>query len=120
MLDVERPGGVVDNAVAVVVVANGAVKLVVAEDAVEGFALGGFRADGGRGDFHAVGGHSRAGADELAVDFHEAGVAGLDGAELRMIANLGNLDAGAVHEVEQTFAEFRLTPQTVNLQADAH
>ena len=44
VLDVEHFGGVVDCAVAVVVVANRAVELMIAQDAIEGLALRGIRA----------------------------------------------------------------------------
>jgi len=43
MLHRKHLGGVVDCAVAVVVVADGAIKQMVAEDVVEGFALRGVR-----------------------------------------------------------------------------
>ena len=82
MFDVELGGGVVDDAVLVIVVANGAVELVVLEDAIESFALGdvdfGTLAD----DDHVGGDRGGAGAHEFAVNLDHAGVAALDGAHL--------------------------------------
>ena len=42
------------------------------------------------GDGHVSGDRGSAGADELPVDLDHAGVAGLDGAHRRQIADLGN------------------------------
>ena len=96
MLYVELFGGVVDGAVLVVVVADGAVEHVVLQDAVEGFALG--DVDGlACGDYvHAGGDVGGAGAGKFAVDLDHAGVAALDGAHLRDVADLrdGFLHAG--------------------------
>ena len=71
-------GSVVDCAVAVVVVAHRAVKLMIAENAVERLGAGSSRAAGRRGDFHSVGRHRGASSNQLAIHLHYAGIAGLD------------------------------------------
>ncbi len=63
MLYAEFFGGVVDGAVLVVVVADGAVEHVVLEDAVEGFALGDVDGLACGLDGHAGGDGCGAGAD---------------------------------------------------------
>jgi len=50
---------------------------------------------------HAVGGDGRAGPDERTVDFDHAVVARLDGAELRVIADVGNRDRYALDDVDE-------------------
>ena len=102
VLDREQFRGVVDGAVAVVVVADRAVEQVVAEDAIECLALGGRRPRrlGGRPSSPSAACRC-AGADQLAVDLDHAGVAGLDGAELGVIADLRNLGAAAVDHIDQ-------------------
>ncbi len=81
-------GGVVDRAVLVVVVADGAVEVVVLEDAVEGLALGDVDGFAFCLDVHAGGDCCCAGACELSVDLDHASVAALDGAHLREVADL--------------------------------
>ena len=114
VLDAQQLGRVVDGAVAVVVVAHRAVELVVAEDAVEGCAL---RVLGcrGRGRHQHVARHLRsARPHQRAVDLHHARVAGLYGAELRVIADLRNLDATAVEQVDEALARCRLVGSPVH------
>ena len=89
MLDLEHGRGVVHGAVAVVVVADGAVEQVIAEDAIEGLALGGVGALRFGEDSHAFGGGGSAGANQLAVGLDHAGIAGLDRAELMVVTDLG-------------------------------
>ncbi len=106
---IEVFGGVMDSAVLVVVVADGAVEHVVLEDAVEGLALGDVDCFTGGLDGHAGGDGCGAGADEFAVDFNHASVAALDGAHLLEIADVrdGLLYAGfgaAIEQVEEEFA----------------
>lgn len=88
VLDVKICGGVVDGAVLVVVVADGAVEHVVLEDAVKGLALGNIYVIALCGDLHVGSDRGGAGADELAVYLDHAGVAGLDGAHLGDVADL--------------------------------
>jgi hypothetical protein len=61
-------------------------------------------ARGGGIDGYAGGDGGGAGADELTVDFDEAGVAGLDGSEVRLIADLGERDGGAIEDVYEALA----------------
>ncbi len=106
VLYVEDGSGVVDGAVVVVVIADGAVEHVVLQDAVEGFALGDVDGLACGLDRHAGGDGGGAGTGELSVYFDDAGVAALDGAHLRDVADLrdGLLHAGlgaAVEEVDE-------------------
>ena len=56
---------------------------------------------------------ARAGPDELAVDFDHAGVAGLDRAKLRVIADLRQLDAGAIDDIDQAFPRGDVSPLAI-------
>src|SRR5262249_11337484 len=96
VFDCEEFGGVVDGAIAVVVVTDGAVKQMIAQDAIEGLSLRGDDFGGFGFDVHACGDRGCAGPHEFAAGFDEAGVAGLNWAELRVIADLGNVNVGAV------------------------
>ena len=117
MLDVEQVGGVVDGAVAVVVVADGAIEQVVAEDAVEGFALRAMsRALGLGDDDHAARRLGGAGADQVAIDLDHAGVAGLDGPELRVVADLREDPACFVQQVN----EITVSPDTMGRSIDLY
>jgi hypothetical protein len=96
MGDVEERRRIVNRAVAVVVVTDGAVQQMVMQDAIEGIELRifrpcGFCNDGYRGsNFHATS------ADELTIDLHHAGIAGLNGPKLGVIADLGDFPAAAI------------------------
>ena len=114
MLDGEKPRGVMDCAVTVVVVADRAVEHVIAENPVERFPLSGDRPCGSRGNVHPGRDVGGAGPDQFAVHLHHARVAGLNRAKLRVIANLGNFRAGAVDEVNETFIGLRLSGRTIN------
>lgn len=91
MLHIEVLCSVVNGAIAVVVVADGAVEFVILKDAIEGVALGHVGARAFREDGHVGGDGSGAGANELSVDFDHAGVTGLDGSHLRQVAHLCKL-----------------------------
>src|SRR5258706_3170285 len=118
VLHLQQFCGVVDGAVAVVVVADGAIEEMVFKDAIEGLALGG----GGRwrvGDNgHRVTDHRRAGAHQFSIHLHHAGVAGLNGAELWVIADLGQLNFCAVNVVDKTLASFGLNHGAVDRYAN--
>jgi hypothetical protein len=90
MLYVEFLRGVVDGAVAVVVVADGAVEHVILEDSVEGLALRDVDILGGGFYLHSRLNPGGAGAYEFTVDLDDAGIATLDGAHLRNVADLWN------------------------------
>jgi hypothetical protein len=51
---------------------------------------------------------------QLAVDLHHACVAALDGAELRVIANLRQGNSATVDEVDQTLSRVDFLRRTVN------
>ena len=89
------------GAIAVTVVANRAVKLVVAEEPIERLPLSFARRSGIRGDTQAWRHSGDAGPHEFAVNLNHAGVAGLDRAKLRVIANVGQLNATAVDDIDQ-------------------
>jgi hypothetical protein len=108
MLYLEQRCGVVNGAIVVVVVTDGAVEHVVLEDAVEGLTLGDVDGLAGGFDGHAGSDLGAAGADEFSVHLNHAGVTALDGAHLGDVADLRNflLDASgcsAVEEVEEKF-----------------
>ena len=92
---------VVHGAIAVTVVANCAVKQVVAENPIECFALSFTRCGGIRSNTQAWRYLGGASTHELAVDLNHACVAGLNGTKLRVIANLSQLNATAVDHVDQ-------------------
>jgi hypothetical protein len=118
VLDFEERGGVVDGAVLVVVVADGAVEEVIAEDAVEGFALGGLGSVAFGFDLHVGGEAGAAGASEFAVHFDHAGVAGLDGAELLEVADLGEFFGSAIDGVDEGLAVEALIAAAIHNEVD--
>ena len=91
VLHVQLRCGVVHRAVLVVVVAHGAVEHVVLEQAVEGLALRDVGALALGEDDHARGDRGGAGADQMPIRDGHAGVAALDRAHLRQIADLRDL-----------------------------
>jgi hypothetical protein len=117
MLDGERPGSVMHGAIAITVVANRAVQQVIAEDAIKGFALGGISPGRGRRNGHAVDKLGRASANQLSVDLDHAGVAGLNGAKLVVVTDLGKLDADSVDQIDQPFSRYKLPNNTVDTDA---
>ena len=104
VLHVKHLGRVVDLAVLVVVVADGAIEKVVGEDVVERLPLRGIGP--GRLCFHAhPGGDLRgAGPHQLAVHLDHAGVAGLQGAKLVVVADVGNLGLMAHQQIDEQLA----------------
>lgn len=80
--------GVVDRAVAVIVIADGTVEIVILQDTVECLSLGGVGACALGKQLH-VSPHCRAaGARELSIDLDHAAIASLNRPKLRVIANL--------------------------------
>ena len=96
---------VVDCAIAVVVIANSAVKLVVLKDPVERLALGDIGTLAAGGDCHPSLRLGCARAHQFSVHFHHAGVARLDGPHLRVVANLREIPARqrSIHGLHQQF-----------------
>ena len=114
VLDGQHLHGVVDRAVAVVVVADGAVEDVIGQKDVERLDLRCFGARSCRVHGHAVGHGRAAGADELAVALDQAGVAGLDRAELGMVADVGDLGAHAFDHIDEPFAGLGVAEDAVD------
>src|SRR5712691_12706998 len=88
MFHTEQFRRVVDRAVSVVVVAHGAVELVIPQNAVECLGARRSRSLAGCPDGHSRGYDCGAGSSELAVDVDDAGIAGLNRTQLWVIANL--------------------------------
>jgi hypothetical protein len=105
MFDVEEDSSVMDGAIAIVVVADRAIKFMISKNVIECLAL--CRPGTRRRGFHlgAVNGIDSAGSDELAVHLDHTGIAGLDGTKLGVIANLRNYDSAAVDGVYQAFPD---------------
>jgi hypothetical protein len=113
VLNGQHPGRVVNGAVSVVVVADGAVKLVILEDTIECLALGGDRRSGVGRDSHPVYKRGGARAHQLSIDFNDARVTRLDRAELRVVTNLRQLGPGAINHINQPLAGFYLSHRAV-------
>ena len=92
MRDAHHRRRVVDGAVAVVVLADGAVEFVVLEEALHPLLTGDARPGGVRVDGHALPHRRRARPDELPADLDPAGVARLNRAETGVIADGGEVD----------------------------
>ncbi len=101
VLDIQQFRRVVNRAIAVVVVAHRAVELVVPENAVVGLGLGRFGFFAGSRHRHSGRNRGGAGPHELAVDFDDAGIASLNRAELRVIANLRQVQLGPIDHIDQ-------------------
>ena len=87
---------------------------MVFKKAIEGVALRGRRRLGLGRNVHAVRNYRCAGPDEFSVEVDHARVARLNRAELRVIAHLRHLNAGAVDDVDETFAGFYLNDRAVD------
>jgi hypothetical protein len=120
MFDREEFGGVMDRAIAVIIVANGAVKHVVAEYAVKRLPLGGCRPCRLRRNHHPGLCQGRAGPDELSIHLDHACVAGLNRAKLGMITHMRNLSARTFQEIQQAFLEVRFRDRAVNRYTIRH
>ena len=101
MLNSQQLGRVVHGAVAVAVVANSAVKQVVAENPVERFALCFARRGGICSDIQAWRDSGGARSHQLTVDLDHAGVAGLNWTKLGVVANLRQLNATTIDHVDE-------------------
>lgn len=114
MLDGEEFRGVMNRAVAVIVVANSAIKHVIAENPVKSFSLSSGRLWRNCGNTHSrlyLGGAS---PDQLPVHFHHAGVAGLNRAKLRVITDLRDFGPRAVEEIHQALLRLCFRNRTVD------
>jgi hypothetical protein len=106
MIHREHLGRVVHRAVAVIVVADRAVKHMVLEQTVEGFALRGVSPGGFGLDLHPGGNLCRAGAPKLAVDLHHTSIARLNWAELMMVTHTRDLEFVAEEQIDEKFIGF--------------
>jgi hypothetical protein len=106
MIHREHLGRVVHRAVAVIVVADRAVKHMVLEQTVEGFPLRGVSPGRLGLHLHAGGNLCGAGAPKLAVDLHNASVARLDRAELMMVTHTRDPEFLAEQQIDEKFIGF--------------
>ena len=97
MLDGHQLGRVVHRAIAVVIVANGAVEHVISQNPIERFPLRRHRLGGFGGDIHSSGYFRRASAHQLASYFDHASITALNGTELRVVADLRKLCAHSIY-----------------------
>ena len=104
MIHREHLGRVMHRAVSVIVVAHRAVKHMILEQTVEGFPLRGISPGGLGLNLHAGGNLGGAGSPKFAVDLHHASVAGLDRAQLRVVANLRNLFPSSIDDIDEVLA----------------
>jgi hypothetical protein len=109
---------VMDGAIAIVVIADRAIKKVITEDAIKGFHLGGRGLCRFCGDCHSIGNSDRAGTDKAAVRFHHACVTRLNRAELRVVADLGDRAASTVEQINQELVGLGLLNDAINLNID--
>ena len=104
MFNLQQFGCVVNGAVTVVIIANGTVEKMVAQDPVERFSPGRFCLCRCRNDPHPFRYGDTARASELAANFHQASIAALNRAKLRMVADLRKLFPNSIDYVDQVFA----------------
>ena len=101
MDDAQQVGRIVYRAIAVIVVADCAVEQVVAQNTVESFALRDIYPQRFGIHPHASGWLRCASPYQLAVNFNDACIAGLDRTHLRVIADLRNLRTNRVKHIHQ-------------------
>ena len=104
MLDRKQLGGVMDRAVAVIIITNRAIEHVIGQNPIERIPLGLRRATRFGRDLHIGLDHCGARPNELAVCFNHAGVTGLNRPELGMVTDLRDLSAAPVEQFQQSFA----------------
>src|SRR5438094_3632937 len=90
MLNGQQLRRVMDSAIAIVVIADRAIKKVITEDAIKCFHLGGRGLRGFCGDRYSIGDSGSAGPNQATVLFNHAGVTRLNRAELRVVADVGD------------------------------
>jgi hypothetical protein len=114
MPDGESPGGVMHCTIAVAVVADRAVEQVIAEDAIEGFALRGISPQRGRGNCHAIYELRSAGTDKLPVDLDHAGIACLNGAKPVVVTHLGKDGPDPVDQFDHPLSRYKLLRSAID------
>jgi hypothetical protein len=87
---------------------------MILQNAVKRFALRGISGGGFRRDFHPRGNWSSAGPQKFSINFDHAGVASLDRAELRVVANLRQLGGGSIDHLNQELTGVCFLRQAVN------
>src|SRR4029077_2231955 len=100
MFDSQQFRRVMNRAVAVIVVAHRTVEKVVPKNAVERFSSSGFCLRRTGDNLHPGRDAGPASASELAVYFHQACIAGLDRAELWVVAHLRNFSPGSIDDID--------------------
>src|SRR6516165_4417481 len=103
-----------NSAVTVGIVADGTVEKMVAQDPVERFSPGRFCLRRCRNNLHPFRDGGAARASESAAYFHQASIAALNRAKLRMVADLGKLFPNSIDYVDQVFTCFCFIGGTVD------
>ena len=114
MVNGQQPFGIVDCAVAVVVVAHRAVKHVITEDSVECLPLRFAGLCLSCRYRHSIRNDCSAGTHQLSVSLHQARVARLDRTELRVVTHLGKLGANTIEQIDQPLVTYCVVDATVN------
>ena len=120
MFDGQQFGRVVDRAVAVVIVADGAVQHVIAENPVKGFPLCSHRAAGFCGDLHIGLDLGCARSHQRSIDLNHTRIAGLNRAKLWVITHLRDFGPRAVKKIHEAFFGLCLDGRTVNCHSHCH
>jgi hypothetical protein len=114
VFDGQQFGCVVNSAVAVIVVANGAVEKVVTQHTVKRFSSRIIRRHGIRDDAHSRCNRGSTCPDKTAVNFNHACIARLDWAKLRVVTHLGNLVARAIDDIDETLISSGFLDDSIN------
>ena len=114
MIHREHFSGVMHRAVAVVVVADRAVKHMVFEQTVEAFPLRGVSPGGLGLHLHVRGNPRGAGAHNLAVHLDHASVARLDRAELMMVTHARDFGVLAKQQIDEKLTGFGFHLLSIN------
>jgi hypothetical protein len=114
MLDTQQPGGVMDRAVSITVVADSAIQKMIAKNAIECFALRLRSRRRIRFDAHSRRNSGRTRPGELAIDLDHASVAGLYWTKLRVITNLRQLRATSIDDVNESLIRICVLDGTIN------
>ena len=117
MFHVEQSRGVMHSAVFIVVITDRAIQHVIAQDAIEGFALGHIDQLRLCHHDHAIGNRRSAGTGQVSVHLHHAGIARLNRTELRVITNLGNDPVNSIENVDQRLTNHGHLGDAINLKS---
>jgi hypothetical protein len=114
VFDRQELGRIVHGAIAVVVIADRAIKKMVAEYPIESLRLCGHRLRGFSGYHHPVCCFGRTCPRELAVYFDHAGITGLNGPELLVVTNTRDRDTYPVDHVNETLFNLDIVSHIIN------